>query len=73
MIADHQAGGFGYGDFKQRVFDTYWDFFAPVREKREELENNLDYVNEVLAKGAETARQEANKVMDRVRSAVGLR
>lgn len=73
MIADHKAGGFGYGDFKQRVFDVYWDFFAPVRDKREELENNLDYVNGVIAKGAEKAREEATRVMDRVRKAVGLR
>ena len=50
MIADHEAGGFGYGDFKQRVFDAYWEHFEPVRNKREELEGNLDYVNEVIAK-----------------------
>jgi tryptophanyl-tRNA synthetase len=73
MITDHEAGGFGYGDFKQRVFDSYWEFFSPVREKRQELENNLDYVNDVIAKGAEKARAESTKVLDRVRSAVGLR
>jgi len=73
MLTDHEAGGFGYGDFKQRVFDAYWDHFAPVREKRAELENNLDYVNEVIAKGAENARTEATKVLDRARKAVGLR
>ena len=73
MITDHEAGGFGYGDFKQRVFDSYWEFFAPVREKRQELESNLDYVNEVIAKGAEKARAESTKVLDRVRKAVGLR
>jgi tryptophanyl-tRNA synthetase len=73
MITDHEAGGFGYGDFKQRVFDSYWEFFSPVREKRQELENNLDYVNDVIAKGAEKARAESTMVLDRVRSAVGLR
>lgn len=73
MITDHEAGGFGYGDFKQRVFDSYWEFFAPVREKRQELEGNLDYVNEVIAKGAQKARGESAKVLDRVRRAVGLR
>ena len=73
MIADHQAGGFGYGDFKQRLFDAYWEYFAPVRTKREELENNLDYVNQVIAEGAQKARTEASKVLDRVRTAVGLR
>ena len=73
MIADYQAGGFGYGDFKQRLFDAYWEHFKPVRAKREELENNLDYVNQVIADGADKARAEATKVLDRVRRAVGLR
>ena len=73
MINDHQAGGFGYGDFKQRVFDAYWEYFCQVREKRESLENNLDYVNEVIAQGAQKARAESTKVLDRVRKAVGLR
>ena len=73
MIADHEAGGFGYGDLKQRLFDAYWEHFEPVRAKREELENNLDYVNQVIADGADKARAEATKVLDRVRKAVGLR
>jgi len=73
MIADHKAGGFGYGDFKQRLFDSYWEYFEPVRARREELENNLDYVNQVIASGADKARAEATKVLDRVRQAVGLR
>ncbi|MGJ8676225.1 MAG: tryptophan--tRNA ligase [Akkermansiaceae bacterium] len=73
MLVDHEAGGFGYGDFKQRVFEAYWEYFEPVRKKREELEGNLDYVHEVIAKGAEQARVEATKVLDRVRKAVGLR
>ena len=73
MMTDHEAGGFGYGDFKQRVFDAYWDYFTHVRERREELEQNLDYVNSVISNGAEKARSESTKVLDRVRKAVGLR
>ncbi len=72
MIAEHEAGGIGYGHFKQQVFDLYWEHFSSVRTKRAELENNLDYVNEVLTKGAQTARIESTKVLDRVRRAVGL-
>ena len=73
MIAEHEAGGFGYGHFKQNLFDAYYDHFEHVRTKREELEQNLDYVNAVIAKGAEKAREESTKVLDRVRKAVGLR
>ncbi len=72
MIQEHEAGGVGYGHFKQQVFDLYWEHFSEARAKREELENNLDYVHEVLAKGAQKAREESSKVLDRVRRAMGL-
>jgi len=76
MIAEHGLtgeDGMGYGHFKQQLFDAYWDKFEVVRTKREELENNLDYVHQVIAKGADKAREESNKVLDRVKKAVGLR
>jgi tryptophanyl-tRNA synthetase len=73
MVADHERGGVGYGDFKKRLADAYWDFFAAMRERRLEVLGNPGYVDRVLAEGAERARREAAKVLDRVRHAVGLR
>ena len=73
MITDHKAGGFGYGDFKKRLAEAYWDYFAPMREKRADLLANMDHVDSVLGAGAERARTEANRVLDRVRRAVGIR
>ncbi len=76
MIDEHGLSGEegkGYGYFKQQLFDAYWEKFAAIRAKREELENNLDYVHEVIANGAEKARAESTKVLDRVRGIVGLR
>lgn len=73
MITDHEAGGFGYGDFKKRLAEAYWDYFAPMREKRADLLANMDHVDAVLDAGAERARREASKVLDRVRRAVGIR
>lgn len=72
MITDHQRGGVGYGDFKKRLADAYWDFFAPMRRRRDEILADPGYVDEVLAAGALRAREEAAKVLDRVRRAVGL-
>ena len=34
MIADYQNGGCGYGDFKKRLAEAYWDYFAPMRARR---------------------------------------
>lgn len=72
MAQQFRAGGVGYGDFKKRLWEAYWEYFAPMRSKRAELMENLDYVDEVLAKGAERAREEANQVLKRVRQAMGL-
>lgn len=73
LEADFRRGGTGYGDYKKRLLGAMWEYFAPMRAKRAELESNLDYVNEVLRRSAEKARGIACGVMDRVRRAVGLR
>ena len=72
MVADHEQGGVGYGDFKKRLADSYWDFFAPMRARREEILADPGYVEQVLTAGALRAREEASKVLDRIRRAVGL-
>jgi tryptophanyl-tRNA synthetase len=73
MVADHARGGVGYGDFKKRLADAYWAFFAPMRARREEILADPGYVDRVLAAGESRAREEAAKVLARVRRAVGLR
>jgi tryptophanyl-tRNA synthetase len=72
MIADHENGGIGYGDLKKRLAEAYWDYFAPMRARRAEILADPGYVDQVLAAGALRAREEAGKVLDRVRKAVGL-
>lgn len=73
MEADFRAGGFGYGDFKKRLFGAIWDYFAPMRARREELAKDTAYVDQVLSQGAQRASTTAKQVMNRVRQAVGLR
>ena len=67
-----RTGGTGYGDLKKKLFEVYWEHFAAAREKRTELEANLDYVNQVLADGAAKARAKAREVLSRTRNACGL-
>ena len=73
MIADHQRGGVGYGDLKKRLAEAYWDFFAPMRQRRAEILADPGFVDQVLADGAARAREESAKVLDRIRKAVGLK
>lgn len=72
MDDSFRAGGQGYGHYKQQLFEAIRDFFAPMRERREELVQDTDYVDGVLEEGAKRARGKAREVMDRVRSAVGM-
>jgi len=72
MVAAHEQGGYGYGDLKKRLAEAYWNYFAPMRERRAEILADPGYVDRVLAQGAERAREEASKVLKRVRQAVGL-
>jgi tryptophanyl-tRNA synthetase len=72
MREDFQRGGTGYGDFKKRLFEKLWEYFAPMRKRREEVLANPAFVDDVLRQGATRANEEAGKVMKRVRAAVGL-
>lgn len=72
MVGDFQRGGVGYGDFKKRLAESYWNYFEEMRVKRAEIVKDPGYVDEVLASGALRAREEAGRVLSRVRKAVGL-
>jgi tryptophanyl-tRNA synthetase len=66
-------GGTGYGDFKKQLFEKLWEYFTPMRKRREEILKDKSYIDDVLVRGARRANEIANQVMDRVRKAVGLR
>jgi tryptophanyl-tRNA synthetase len=67
-----QKGGAGYGDFKKQLFEKLWEYFAPMRKRREEILADKTYIDNVLARGAKRANEIADQVMQRVRNAVGL-
>ena len=72
MVDAHHAGGIGYGQFKKDLFEAYWEYFRAAREKREWILAHPEYVDDVLNTGGARAREEAAKVLTRVRQAVGL-
>jgi tryptophanyl-tRNA synthetase len=68
-----EKGGTGYGDFKKELFEKLWEYFSPMRKRREEILADKLYVDNVLVRGAKRATEVADDVMTRVRAAVGLR
>ena len=67
----YRAGGVGYGEVKKELVELIWEFFAPYRERREELAADPDRVRKILLEGAEKARYHAVKTLRRVRKRVG--
>jgi tryptophanyl-tRNA synthetase len=68
-----KKGGTGYGDFKKELFEKLWEYFSPMRKRREEILADKLYIDNVLVRGAKRANEIADDVMTRVRDAVGLR
>lgn len=72
-LADrYRAGGMGYGAAKAALYEAAMEYFSGARERRAELENNPDTLEDVLRAGAHNAREKAAEVLDRARSAVGF-
>ncbi|MEG0070059.1 tryptophan--tRNA ligase [Cetobacterium sp.] len=72
MKAKFVAGNYGYGHAKTELLNAILDYFKDARERREELVNNMQYVEEVLAKGAIKARALAKEKITKAKLAVGL-
>ena len=62
----------GYSEAKKRLAELLIDYFKPFRQKRAELEGNIDYVKKVLADGAERAKAIAAETLAQARRAMGL-
>ncbi|KAA3616178.1 MAG: tryptophan--tRNA ligase [Calditrichaeota bacterium] len=72
MKKNFLSGEYGYGHAKKELLDKMFSYFEDARNKRNELQNNLDYIEEVLQEGAKKARKRSSEVMERVRQAVGI-
>ena len=62
----------GCVDCKKTLIRNVVEKLGPMREKRLELEQNMDAVKEMVRAGTDRARSEAIKTMKEVRAAVGL-
>jgi tryptophanyl-tRNA synthetase len=72
LAGRYRAGGMGYGEAKQLLYEASLAYFAKARERHAELSANEAKVNEILHAGAAKARKKGREVLDRVRRAAGL-
>ncbi len=72
-LADrYRAGGMGYGEAKQTLYEAAMDYFGPAFERRAELEKNPARVEQILQAGAATARAKGQEVLKRCKQACGV-
>jgi len=70
--AQKEFEGKGYGDFKLKVGQAVADKIEPIRQEKNRLLQNKDYLDEVLKSGAERAERLAYKTLSKVYKKVGL-
>lgn len=72
LAARYRAGGMGYGEAKQTLYDAAMDYFSDARARREQLAADPHTLEDILQSGARQARARGREVLERVRSACGL-
>ncbi len=72
LAARYRAGGMGYGEAKQALYERSLRYFGEARRRRAELAAHPERVEEILRAGAAKARAKGREVLDRARSACGL-
>lgn len=69
---DYNNAQIRYSEMKSIVSESIFRDLTPLQEKRKELEANPEYVNTVIADGAEKARAIAQETVKEVKEKMGL-
>ncbi|MDQ5948940.1 MAG: Tryptophan--tRNA ligase [Patescibacteria group bacterium] len=69
----YRKGGMGHKESKELLIEHIDAFIAPLREKREQLAHDTDFVLDVLREGGKRAKQKAERKMEAVREAIGVK
>ncbi|MDR2041251.1 MAG: tryptophan--tRNA ligase [Tannerella sp.] len=67
-----EIGDAGARKLKERTTDALIGYFAPIRRQRQQLENDREYLRQVLQRGIEQARTVAEQTLKEVRQAMNM-
>lgn len=70
--AEKEFVGVGYGDFKVKVGEAVAEIVEPIRQRKNKLLENKDFLDDVLKEGALRAERIAYKTLSKVYRKVGL-
>ncbi len=72
LKTQYEKGGLGDVELKNRLSEVLIKLISPIRERREELEKNPEYIDKVIKEGTEAARKVAKETMNEVRRAMKI-
>ncbi len=73
MRERYQAGGMGWGDAKNALFEKMNEVLTPFREKYDALMENPREIDRILDEGSERVRPRAMRKLVKLRKAIGVR
>ena len=71
LASQYRAGGLKYSSVKKDLVERIWKYFAPYRERREELLRDPEGLRRTMALGADKARAVALRTIQDVRLKTG--
>lgn len=73
VLKQRYLQGIGWGEAKEILFEKINSEIAPFRQRYQHLMANPKELEEILQMGAEKARRESRKRMEKVRKAIGIK
>ena len=71
-LCDDYKKGISWGDAKNKLFEVVNNEITPIRESYEKLQEDKDFINDLLSHGSNKVRPIAKELLDSIRSSVGI-
>ena len=72
LKAHYHRGGLGDGTVKKRLEGILKELIGPIRERREELSKDPDYIMDVLKQGTEKCKIITQQTLDEIKDGLGM-
>lgn len=69
---EFEAGALRFSDLKDKLAEAIFHQLEPIQKKRKELEENPEFVTQLIQDGAQKAREIASQTVREVKNAMGL-
>ena len=71
-LCDDYKKGISWGDAKNKLFEVVNNEITPIRESYEKLQEDKDFINDLLSDGSNKVRPIAKELLDSIKSSVGI-